>query len=640
MLDYALGKEKGAEIVGGTISGTTPRQLAAEFGLVRRLRPDAKRPVWHCSLSLPPGDHLNSEKWDQVASDFIKEMGFSESTPWVAVRHRDTDKDHIHLIVSRIDLAGTLWHGKWEARTAIEATQALERNHGLTLTPGLDAASGRKQLKKCEVEMSLRTGEQPPKLKLQNIIDEALSAGDLTAVQFAETLAVAGVQVRANLASTGTFNGFSYEIDGIAFKGSKLGKSYGWGGLQQRGVTYEQARDYQELARFRALGADQSDQSAVTEGRTDRPGVRDIRPDNPDSTSIDPGTGRGDQPAGDQHDAAAIADAGQQNRQPGQDLGASKQVSGISGKSTETNRPSGVENARSSRGNTAPTMVAAAGSGSGGSDSKRPAGSGWNARFKAASAKARRHTSDAAMGASNPGRARIDNGDLQQVKQTDPRAFIERTGYVVKKDGQRHFSVLNGKDEAYRLTCKPDGAWVWVDKHGQRGGDNIDLVKELSGLDRFIDCVYELNGGLRASPAPAPAPVAPKPPRIPPESGQGRLAGRMYLEERGISAPTILHAEKTGFLRYLADGLLFVGYQAGQIWNATKRAFDPDAEVQKRDLAGSDKSKPQILPGSTETIWIAEGGVDALAVHELAKLKQKPEPTVIVSGGSAVKSFF
>ena len=49
VLDYALGKNKAAKIVGGTISSGTPRQLAAEFGLVRRLRPDAKNPVWHCS---------------------------------------------------------------------------------------------------------------------------------------------------------------------------------------------------------------------------------------------------------------------------------------------------------------------------------------------------------------------------------------------------------------------------------------------------------------------------------------------------------------------------------------------------------------------------------------------------------------
>lgn len=650
VLDYALGKEKRSEIIGGTIAGLNARQLAAEFGMVRRLRPDAKRPVWHCSLSLPPGDYLTGEKWDAVVSDFMKEMGFSESTLYIAIRHRDTDKDHIHIIASRIDLDGSLWHGKWEARTAIEATQKLERSHRLRLTPGLDASTGKKSLKKGEIEMALRTEEQPPKLKLQNLIDEALSNGELTAVQFAETLEMTGVAVKANLASTGTFNGFSYEIDGIAFKGSKLGKAYGLSGIKERGVTYEQDRDYQGLQRFAtASGVAGSEQpttgnEAVARGDQSAPGGT-FSPAN----SADPGAIRQDQsgstpehtsPSGrDQPEyhpgaPAAASSINREYRQFGQNPSAGDQGSGISGESPETDIGGGGSD-------TAPTLEETDSLGTDNSTISKQSNNGWNARFKAASAKARdkRRAGAAALGASNTNGARVASTDLQALKSIDPRQFIERMGYTVKKDGQRHFSVLHGKDEAYRLTCKPDGAWVWVDKYGSTGGDNIDLVRELSGLDRFIDCVYELNGGLRATPAPMPVPVAPMPPRIPPESSTGRMVGRMYLNDRGISDPTIQHAERSGFLRYLADGILFVGYQAGQIWNATKRSIMLDAEIPKRDLAGSDKSKPQILEGNLESIWIVEGGIDALAVHDIAKRQGKTPPTVIVSGGSGIKSF-
>lgn len=642
VLDYALSKEKRSEIIGGTIAGLNARQLAAEFGHVRRLRPDAKRPVWHCSLSLPPGDHLTGERWNDVAGDFLNEMGFSDKTPWVAIRHRDTDKDHIHIVASRINLNGELWHGKWEARTAIEATQKLEKTHGLRITPGLDASTGKKSLKKGEIEMSLRKEEQPPKLKLQKIIDEALSSGELTAVQFAETLELSGVHVRANLASTGTFNGFSYEIDGVAFKGSKLGKAYGWGGIKERGVTYEQARDYQGLSRFAAARAGASHQSVVGESRSDRPDFRDIRQDHRNATSEHTGSGGSDQPGSDQFITATVADAEQQNRQLGEDTIKGESVSGILGESSKTNIGRGAEGVQRGGSDPAATMESTTNSSGVGSDAGQPANNRWNARFKAASAKARdkRRAGAAALGASNTNGARVASTDLQALKSIDPRQFIERMGYTVKKDGQRHFSIRHGKDEAYRLTQKPDGAWVWVDKYGSHGGDNIDLVKELSGLDRFIDCVYELNGGLRATPAPAPVPAAPKPPRVPPESELGRVAGRMYLNDRGISDPTIQHAERSGFLRYLADGILFVGYQAGQIWNATKRSIMPDAEIQKRDLAGSDKSKPQVLPGNSKTIWVVEGGVDALALHDIAKRSGKEPPTVIVSGGAGVLSFF
>ncbi len=637
ILDYALGENKGAEIVGGTISSGTSRQLATEFGLVRRLRPDAKKPVWHCSLSLPASDHLNSERWEGIAADFMKEMGFSESTPWVAIRHSDTDHDHIHIVASRISLGGELWHGKWEARTAIEATQKLEKSHGLTLTAGLEASTGRKQLKKGEVEMALRKGEQPPKLKLQNVIDEALKAGDLTVVQLAETLVIAGVQVRANLAITGRFNGFSYEVDGVAFKGSSLGKNYSWGGLQKRGLTYEQDRDREQLTQFTAR-ASESDQRAINESRSDRPDSSAIRERQSSSTSeLTSLSGRNKQQSN-TSTTAAITYADKQDKQLRADSKQSGKVGGIDGKSTKTDTCSDLENTRSSKPGAASTLVKVDGVSTGNSTVSKSANHRWNAWFKQASAK-KRASASANSGQSIRGRNRVNQADIQQARHLDPSRFLTQLGYTVKRDGQRHFSVLNGKDEAYRLTQKSDGRWLWVDNYGNNGGDNIDLVKELTGLTGFADCVYELAGAPSASYAPVKPPPAPKPPSIPTESEQGRMLGRMYLEERGISQATTLHAENTGFLRYLSDGLLFVGYSAGKVWNATKRAFDLNAEVKKRDFAGSDKSKPQILDGNSQSIWIVEGGIDALAVQDIAKRQGKIPPTVIVSGGSGVKSF-
>ncbi|WP_373871740.1 relaxase/mobilization nuclease domain-containing protein [Aeromonas caviae] len=36
----------------------------------------------------------------------------------MAVRHQDTDKDHIHIVASRVGLDGKVWLGQWEARRA------------------------------------------------------------------------------------------------------------------------------------------------------------------------------------------------------------------------------------------------------------------------------------------------------------------------------------------------------------------------------------------------------------------------------------------------------------------------------------------------------------------------------------------
>ena len=398
----------------------------------------------------------------------------------------------------------------------------------------------------------------------------------------------------------------------------------------------------QGLSRFAAARAGASHQSVVGQSGPDGSNTGDVRQDHGSPAPEHTSAGRPDQQSSDQQPAAATIDAVRENGQPGQDTIKGGEGGRIFGESPETDSRSCAISTQRSPGDSASTMEKTDHGISGGRDLKRKSNNGWNARFKAASAKARdkRHAATEVAGASNNGGNRIAIGDLQATKQIDPRSFIERMGYSIKKDGQRHFSVRIGKDEAYRLTQKPDGVWLWLDNRGNAGGDNIDLVRELTGLKTFVDCVYELVSKTSSDFDKVAPPPAPQPPRIPNNSEQGQWLGRMYLEERGISLETTEHAERSGFLRYLNDGLLFVGRKAGQILNATKRAFSPDAEVQKRDLAGSDKQYPPILSGNNETLWIVEGGIDALALHDLAKLSNKPEPEVIVSGGSGVKSLF
>jgi len=243
-LDYCLDEQKGGQVVGGNMSSDSAAELSSEFSVSRALRPNCQKPVWHCSLSLPAGERLTDEKWREVADDYMQKMGLDPANhQFVAVRHSDTDHDHVHIIASRIGLDSKLWHGQHDVRKAIQACQELEQNHGLTLTPGLDMDENHKSsLKRGEIELAMKTGEAPPKLILQNAIDEALKDQPDTSA-FIERLEAAGINVKPNIASTGRMNGFSVEVDGVAFKASQLGKSYSWAQLQKRGLDYDQERD-------------------------------------------------------------------------------------------------------------------------------------------------------------------------------------------------------------------------------------------------------------------------------------------------------------------------------------------------------------------------------------------------------------
>lgn len=335
LLDYALGESKAHEIVGGNLAGETSKELAAEFRISRQLRPSAKNPVVQFSLSLPPGEDVSAEKWRAITDDFVSMMKL-DGHQFVAIKHNDTDHKHVHLIASRIALDGTLWHGQWEAFRAIEATQALEIKHGLTITPGLDsvdAETHKAKPTKQEMEMAIKTGDAPVRQLLQNIVEEA-SQGSPSVTAFVERLEIAGVTVIPNVATTGKLNGFGFSLDGIAFKGSDLGKSYSWKGLQNRGITYDQDResggliDRKERA-SRAQSADRAGDPGLDQGAGGEPGQAQRRePDNgqrltaPDDAigergrSVDPGFDQGS--GGQRSGAGDSAERSAESERPGQ----------------------------------------------------------------------------------------------------------------------------------------------------------------------------------------------------------------------------------------------------------------------------------------------------------------------------------
>ena len=264
----------------------------------------------------------------------------------------------------------------------------------------------------------------------------------------------------------------------------------------------------------------------------------------------------------------------------------------------------------------------------------------WNTRFKKASAARKRDAAgDRPVG-------RVADADRIEARTLDPTPYLEAQGYTVKKDGKRHRRVLVGKDEQYRLTQKQNDVWLWCDLYGNEGGDLIDLVREIEGQSvTYSEAVHRLTGGPDTlAPRPAAASSKPrkprKPPKVPPRSPAADEVGRDYLRKRGISSEVLEYAEACGMLSYADGGVFFVGRDAdGVAQNITRRATDLADGIQKRDLAGSDKGYPPILPGSSAEVWIVEGGVDALARHDLHRRAGLEPPTVIVTSGASVLSW-
>lgn len=226
-----------ARIVDSNMAGRTPRELAAEFGVFRRLNPDLTRAVYHCSLRLPADEALTEVQWEAFSRDYLQAMGFGES-PYVVVQHAP---DHVHLIVSRIRFDGSTvpdGNDRWRSNGIV---YDLEEKYALSHARDAEQERvPRPQVSRDEVAMAERRGEVPPKLLLAARIDEAIARSDGTRDGFDQAFAALGVTAHWNTASTGRVHGASYALHDDAgairgvFKGSQVGKDYGWNRLAER----------------------------------------------------------------------------------------------------------------------------------------------------------------------------------------------------------------------------------------------------------------------------------------------------------------------------------------------------------------------------------------------------------------------
>ncbi|MEG4246606.1 relaxase/mobilization nuclease domain-containing protein [Microcoleus sp. MON2_D6] len=244
-LNYVLGK-KDAALIGGTMCGQTPEELAAEFGIARQLRPNLKVAVFHATLSVDSTEKLedseeNDQRWLAIAANYMKAMEF-DNNQYTVVKHSDTEHDHIHIVASRVCLDGGVVDDSWDYYKSQETIRQLERNYNLeTITPSWETdkraqtTGERRQLKS--------KGNKSVRVQLQDLIDE-VTQDNPSMPEFVERLQQQGVEVQVGLTRTGFSKGISYNLDGVALSGTQLGKAYTFCGLQKhRGVSYDPQRD-------------------------------------------------------------------------------------------------------------------------------------------------------------------------------------------------------------------------------------------------------------------------------------------------------------------------------------------------------------------------------------------------------------
>ena len=226
-------------VIDSNIEHSTTANMTQEFNLVRELRPSLGNAVFHVSLNLPFSDQLSDKEFASFGCDYLIKMGF-DNNQFIMYRHTDTEHEHIHIVANRVRYSGRITNDSNIKRRSRELLNDLERKYGLTRILG--KTSTKKSLTHNEIEKTLRTGDMPIKLILQEKIGLAISTSK-GITEFIKLLQEQNISPRFNVSkTTGRVSGISFNYNGIMYKGSTLGKKFSWNSLTKQ-IDYEQDRD-------------------------------------------------------------------------------------------------------------------------------------------------------------------------------------------------------------------------------------------------------------------------------------------------------------------------------------------------------------------------------------------------------------
>lgn len=252
ILQYAFKPEKTPEVLGGNTAGFYESDFIKEFSRYENLNPRVKNPVFHASISLAEGEHLDDNQWQDVVDGYLQTMGIdTKKCPFVFVKHHDSHCEHVHIIASHVDTQGRshflrsneTYLDKKDGKTKFKKVNRgkigmaycrdYEKKHGLkTPEPQKRAKPNRPERKHAERIGQSKTAKEKILDGIDSIIDK--NTFDLRNDQgrafFEKELNALGIGVTFQKA------GVAFHCDGRNYSGTKLGTDYKFKKLTARAL--------------------------------------------------------------------------------------------------------------------------------------------------------------------------------------------------------------------------------------------------------------------------------------------------------------------------------------------------------------------------------------------------------------------
>lgn len=238
-----------AIVLATNLSGHTIKEYTREFTIIKQLRPNLKRAVYHVSLNLLKEEQLDNKTFKSIAAKYLQEMGFKDNQ-FIVYRHFDSEHPHIHIVANRVSYSGEVVSESQDYKRSEAIVRALEIEFGLKKLSNY-RKNDKSKLTKAEIEKTLRTGKIPIRSILQQKIYNLMLSSE-TVSEFILELLKEKIHPQFNISkTTNRISGISFMMDDILFKGSKLGKKYSWNSIKKY-MHYEQNRDCAIIHRVNA----------------------------------------------------------------------------------------------------------------------------------------------------------------------------------------------------------------------------------------------------------------------------------------------------------------------------------------------------------------------------------------------------
>ena len=199
--------------------------------------------VFHASLNPSPEDRLTDEQLREIAQEYMQKMGYGDQ-PYIVFKHKDIDREHLHVVSLRVDEQGRKLPHDFEARRSMEILRELECKYGLQPSVKGQELTDREGLRKVNYP------EGNVKQQISSVVRSCLRNYKCSSYgEFRTLLERFNVSVEER---TGTIGGRNYAgiiygalTDdgygiGTPIKSSRIGKDVGYKALQK---YYEKSKE-------------------------------------------------------------------------------------------------------------------------------------------------------------------------------------------------------------------------------------------------------------------------------------------------------------------------------------------------------------------------------------------------------------